>query len=558
LIVGLMVLAGTLLAGAASAQNVSVAAASPNSGQQGTLSLLVKISGKNFAPGAQTDFFLSGTTNPDGIVVHGTQWVSSTEVDATVDIADTASLALFDIKVSNTNGRSGKGSDLFQVIQKAQQQAGGCVLEPLDPRLGLSQDFNPGGIAFGALGPSSLVGRATVSAAGGPASTVLVVALGTNSSQSRLELFFVDPISGALLDGQPLCVGCDAQPHATLTVPAGGGAKFTAVGNLNADGAPDFVAAEANAANLFVSSVSSTGVMTWSVKPVPTPAGSSTFGWDVAMGDVNGDGIDEIALSQVPSGNGKSAQRGAVYLYRYSAGVVSLLDTISEASVSPAVGSSEDFGYSVALGDVTGDARADVIVGVPQRTVNGHSGAGAVFVFESTSTGVSRTAKVLVSSVATVTWFGSQVVAGHVQGSKPADVIAATRWGTSSTGGEVFPSPVANGQVGSLRFTPRSGLDTGWATKKFAVGDVNGDGLGDVIIGAPNAGNSGQCNSPGMAYLFLSASDGAGHVSGWTRIDWQGSQPGRFGWSVGAADGAPFVVVGQTDTDDAFLYRVFP
>ncbi len=553
---GLMALSGALLAGTASAQNVSVTAANPNTGQQGTISLLVKINGKNFAPGAKTDFFLSGTSNPDGIVVHGTQWVSSTEVDATVDIADTASLALFDIRVSNTNGRSGKGSDLFQVIQKNSPNA--CTLEPLDSRLGLNLDFNPGGTQYGGLGPSSLMGRATISAAGGPANSVLVVALGTNSAQSRLELFFVDPISGALLDGQPLCVGCAAQPHVTLTVPSGGGAKFTAVGNLNGDGAPDFVAAEANAANLFVSTVSASGVMTWSVKPVPTPAGASTFGWDVAMGDVNGDGLDEVALSQIPSGNGKSAQRGAVYLYRYAGGVVSLIDTIAEASVSPAVSSGDNFGYAVAVGDVTGDARADVIVGVPQRAVSGHSGAGAVFVFESTAAGISRTAKVLVSSVSGVSWFGSQVVAAHVQGSKPADVVASTRWGTSTTGGEVFPSPVANGQIGSLRFTPRSGFDTGWATKKFAVGDVNGDGLGDVIIGAPNAGNSGQCASPGMAYLFLSVSDGLGHVSGWTRIDWQGSQPGRFGWSVGMADGAPFVFVGQTDADDAFLYRVFP
>ena len=123
--VGLIALAGTLLAGAASAQNVSVTAATPNTGQQGTISLVVKINGKNFAPGAKTDFFLSGTANPAGIVVHGTQWVSATEVDATIDIAGTASLALFDIKVTNTSGRSGKGSDMFQVV--APGQSGGNV-----------------------------------------------------------------------------------------------------------------------------------------------------------------------------------------------------------------------------------------------------------------------------------------------------------------------------------------------------------------------------------------------------------------------------------------------
>src|SRR4051794_40138578 len=53
----------------AAAQSVSVTAANPASGTQDTLGLVVKITGKNFAPGARSQFLLSGTTNPDGIVV---------------------------------------------------------------------------------------------------------------------------------------------------------------------------------------------------------------------------------------------------------------------------------------------------------------------------------------------------------------------------------------------------------------------------------------------------------------------------------------------------------
>jgi hypothetical protein len=112
-----------LVARSAAAQTVQVTAANPNTGAQGSTALLVKISGKNFAPGAKTDFFLSGTTNPAGITVHGTQWISASEVDATIDIADTASIAQFDIRVTNTTGRSGKGSDMFSVVQKAQQSS---------------------------------------------------------------------------------------------------------------------------------------------------------------------------------------------------------------------------------------------------------------------------------------------------------------------------------------------------------------------------------------------------------------------------------------------------
>ena len=86
-LLGFVVLAGLLMAGSSAAQNVSVTAANPPSGEQDTVSLVVKITGKNFAPGARSEFFKSGTTDPSGITVRGTQFVSSTEVDATVDIA---------------------------------------------------------------------------------------------------------------------------------------------------------------------------------------------------------------------------------------------------------------------------------------------------------------------------------------------------------------------------------------------------------------------------------------------------------------------------------------
>jgi hypothetical protein len=562
-LIGIAVALATVgVARSVAAQNIQVTAANPNTGAQGTTALVVKISGRNFAPGAKTDFFLSGTTNPAGITVHGTQWINASEVDATIDIADTASIAQFDIKVTNTaTGRSGKGSDMFSVIQKG---TSACSLEPLDPQLGLEQEFNPSALYQG-LGPSSLIGRATVSAAGEPANTVLVVALGTNNTYSKIEIFFVDPTSGALLDGQPLCVGCAAQPHVTLNVPltpdgGAGGAKFSAIGNINGDGVPDFATAENNGANIFVSTISSSGVVGWTPLPAPRPAGVSNFGWDVALGDIDGDGLDELAVSQVGSGSGKAAQGGAVYLYDYSGAGLSLIDTITEATVSPSIKSGELFGSSVALGDVTGDPRADVVVGVSSRTVNGLTGAGAVFVLETTASGISRTAKVLTSSVpAKDASFGAEVVAAKLESSGRAAVIASTHWNSyATTDGEVFPSPVTNGQVGSLRFTPRSGFETGWATRKFAVGDVNGDGLADIVVGAPNAGNGGNCNSPGMVYLFLRTTDSGGQPAGWSRVDWQGPVAGWFGWSVAAVDGAPFVVVGQTIGNQAYLYRVLP
>lgn len=105
-------------AATAAAQPVSVTGANPPIGEQDTVGLIVRVTGRNFAPGARADFFKSKTSDPAGVTVRETRFVSATELDAVVDIAPTAELSYFDVRVTNLSGRSGKGSDLFQVIQK--------------------------------------------------------------------------------------------------------------------------------------------------------------------------------------------------------------------------------------------------------------------------------------------------------------------------------------------------------------------------------------------------------------------------------------------------------
>jgi hypothetical protein len=544
------------------AQSVSVTAADPASGTQDTTALVVKITGKNFAPGAQSQFFLSGTTNPDGIVVRGTTFVSSTEVSALIDIAPTASLASFDIRVTNTSGRSGKGSDLFHVVAKVNA----CTVQPSPGVIGLVQAFNPGALYEG-IGPSSLLGRATVSASGGPANTVLLAALGTNSAYSKVEVFALDAISGALLDGQPLCVGCAPQPHVTLHVPntpdgTPGGAKFTALGNINGDTVPDFVVAEANAANVFLSSVSGTGVVAWTAIPVPRPASVSNFGWDVALGDIDLDGRDELAVSQIGSSQGKGTP-GAIHVYDYVGGGMTLVDTITQSSVTPALKNGDVFGYSVVLADVTGDARADLIASAPWRPVT--NGTGAVLVFQTGPSGISRSGMLLVPQASSgVSHFGRHLSTAAIDGSADGrpDVLA---FADGTGGGQVFRSPVYNGQIGTLPFAPAAGLETGWATMQASVGDVNGDGRADVLVGAPNATvDNPTCPIVGVSYLFLGTADVAGGPTiGWTRVSVTPptADGGNFGWSGAVVNGAPFFVVGVRGGPiggQAYLYRVLP
>jgi hypothetical protein len=105
----------------AAAQDIVVSAADPPTAPQGTVNLDVKITGKNFKRGAVSRFLVTGTQNPGGVAVNRTTFVRSTELRANVTITDTATLSKFDIEVQNSDGRTGKGIELFTVTAKLPQ-----------------------------------------------------------------------------------------------------------------------------------------------------------------------------------------------------------------------------------------------------------------------------------------------------------------------------------------------------------------------------------------------------------------------------------------------------
>ena len=101
--------------GAAIAQ-VKVTAATPASAYQGTLSLDVVVSGSGFDSDGQGAVLRVGHDQPgrhhrqEGRVSQARR-----ELVTTIDVADTADLASFDIQVTLSSGRKGKGTTLFSV-----------------------------------------------------------------------------------------------------------------------------------------------------------------------------------------------------------------------------------------------------------------------------------------------------------------------------------------------------------------------------------------------------------------------------------------------------------
>ena len=569
---------GVLLAAVpATAQPVTVSSADPNIGAQERVGLQVRVKGKGFASGARAEFLLDDNST-GGITVEETTLVSSRVVVAKINMAAGASLNYFDIRVINTSGRTGRGSDLFQVVAKGGPAS--CANEPLDPtRFELVGTLNyltsATTAAFGpGFGVSASLAAASLTLPDLSVKPVLVAAVGTSRTTGRLEVFVLDAGTGALLDGQRLCPSCDIQSHVTVSIPAyageQAGSRFLVDGDVNADGIPDFAVADpvTGCAAVFVGSLSA-GRLTYSAILVPRPS-TVNFAHDIALGDLDGNPGDELAVGKPAGGTGKNASGAAVYLYRFSGGSLTLYQTVIPAS-SAGLKSDDWYASDVAIGDVTGDGRQDLIVGVPNREVGGLADAGAIFVHPGSGAAppyaVAASPLQLFPAVpVSKDYFGFRVEAANADSTGALDVVGLGS-GNSGRDGEVVQGPVLGGQQSNPLFTfePRPGVDSGWANNSPRFADLNGDGLQDIVMGLPNAttSTSQACPSPGAVYVFLGKVGG-----GWDRLTVQGppdEDNSTFGYGVGAADGHPFFVVGNNQFNlipgaepvgQAFIYRV--
>ena len=174
------------------------------------------------------------------------------------------------------------------------------------------------------------------------------------------------------------------------------------------------------------------------------------------------------------------------------------------------------FGHgAIGAGDVNLDGYADVIVGAPTDSI---AQEGRAFLFRGTATGLDTVPVWQGRGVQPFAHHGSAVgPAGDVNGDGYPDVAVAagTMWNGSSYSGAVF-----------VYYGSSSGLSPGgtmipgvvpWEWFGFSVegaGDVNGDGYGDLIVGAVYASNPED--QEGRAYLYLGSASGIATSPAWT------------------------------------------
>ncbi|MBL4679593.1 MAG: FG-GAP repeat protein, partial [Pseudomonadales bacterium] len=195
------------------------------------------------------------------------------------------------------------------------------------------------------------------------------------------------------------------------------------------------------------------------------------FGYSVAdAGDVNGDGFADVIIG-APEGQEVSDSHGEVYLVFGGPEGVGVLDgqgrQVLDVSLLDATQgffihnpTAVKFGYSVSgAGDVNDDGFADLLIGAAY-TVNGGNSSGEAYVI-----------------------FGGEGSFGETDDAGRA-ILDITTLGSES--GFIIAADAPGDHLG---------------TRVSGAGDVNGDGIADLIIGAPYGDDGG--NIAGEAYVLF-------------------------------------------------------
>jgi hypothetical protein len=304
------------------------------------------------------------------------------------------------------------------------------------------------------------------------------------------------------------------------------------------------------------------------------------FGRDLAnLGDLDGDGVTDLVVGANYDDDG-GVNRGAVYLLRLRTdGTVHTTTKISQLAggFTAALRNNDEFGRSVtSLGDLDGDGVIDIAVGAPTDSTGGTK-RGAVYVlFLNIDGTVKRHVKIasglggFTGRLRNTDWFGFSLAnMGDFDGDGVVDIAVGAALdddGAVNAGAAWLLYLRPDGTVKDWRkFSMLSGGFTGllespdqFGTSVACVGDLDGDGVSELAVGAVKDGDGGK--ERGAVYvLFLDAagtvkfhqkisSTEGGFGGKLDNIDWFGSALAPLGDFDG--DGVPDLAIGARNDDD--------
>ena len=366
------------------------------------------------------------------------------------------------------------------------------------------------------------------------------------------------------------------------------GASVTSIGDLDGDGVDDIIVGAYGSDTggedrgaihiMFMNtdgSVKSTVEINGATANGPSLSNYDGFGISVAhIGDLNRDGIPDIAVG-ANWDNAGGTDRGAIHIMfmNTNGSVKSTVEINNVTTNGPSLSNADFFGRSVtSIGDLNRDGIPDIAVGAYGDN-GGGDGRGAIHImFMNTDGGVKSTVEINDDttngpSLSNTDYFGTSVTSiGDLNRDGIPDIAVGAYGDNGGGDGRGAIHIMFMNTDGGVKSTVEINDDTTngpslsdydyFGTSVTSIGDLDGDGVDDIIVGA-DEDDAGGSNKGAVHIMFMNTN---GSVKSTVEINDETtngsslSDYDAFGTSVTSIgdlnrDGIPDIAVGAYEDD---------